>query len=97
MFISRAARRTRKDNDIMAGGRRTFGRETVIEKMWRLRGVLAVASVPLLLIFAIVTLMPTAPKEHLDFSHHSHLPDPWTAAEASPTVSVDAALSMMMT
>ena len=84
MFISRAARRTRKDKDIMAGGRRTFGRDTVIEKMWRLRGVLAVASVPLLLIFAIVTLMPTAPKEHLDFSHHSHLPDPMDGRGSVP-------------
>jgi hypothetical protein len=45
------------------------------DKMWRFRGILAVASVPLFLILAVVTLMPSAPKDSLDFSSHGHVQD----------------------
>ena len=44
-------------------------------KMWRFRGILVVASVPLFLILAVVTLMPSAPKDTLDFSSHGHVQD----------------------
>ena len=59
----------------MGVGRRAFGRETMSEKMWRFRGILAVASVPLFLILAVVMLMPSAPKDSLDFSSHGHVQD----------------------
>ena len=45
------------------------------DKMWRFRGILAVASVPLFLILAVVTLMPSAPEDSLDFSSHGHVQD----------------------
>ena len=47
------------------GPRRTFGRESMADKMWRFRGILAVASVPLFLILAVVTLMPSAQSDLL--------------------------------
>lgn len=60
----------------MAVGRRPFGRDTLADKLFKFRGVLAVASVPLFLILAVVTLMPTAPSDDLDFSRQTHLPRP---------------------
>ena len=60
----------------MAVGRRPFGRDNLADKLFKLRGVLAVASVPLFLILAVVMLMPTAPSDDLDFSHQTHLPRP---------------------
>ena len=57
------------------GTRRQFGRETVSEKMWRFRGILVVVSVPLFLVLAVVTLMPTAPSDGLDFSSSGHVRD----------------------
>mmetsp|Transcript_4747 Transcript_4747/g.17530 ORF Transcript_4747/g.17530 Transcript_4747/m.17530 type:complete len:507 (-) Transcript_4747:123-1643(-) len=57
------------------GTRRQFGRETVSEKMWRFRGILVVVSVPLFLVLAVVTLMPTAPSDGLDFSSRGHVRD----------------------
>ena len=57
------------------GARRAIGRESMADKIWRFRGILAVASVPMFLILAVVLLMPTAPRDSLHFSSHGQLRD----------------------
>lgn len=65
----------------MAVGRRPFGRDNLADKLFKFRGVLAVASVPLFLILAVVMLMPTAPSDDLDFSIKRTSLARWTVTE----------------
>lgn len=55
-------------------GKRPGRGETLPERMWRLRGVIAVGMVPVLLIGAVAALMPTHGGHHepLDFDTHGH-------------------------
>jgi len=70
----------------------SYGRrrgESFGERVWKFRGVIAVASVPVFLILAVVLLMPRAPTDHLDFSHHGHLPQSMHSVEPHTTREVE--------
>ena len=53
----------------MRGARRALGRDSMASRIWRFRGLIAIFLPVFLLVLAIVLLMPSAPNEHLPFSH----------------------------